>query len=381
MSTLSQTPGQEIYEGSYITATAVVNEIPPSLNWLDQLLFGEGRTIMTEDFEIIVVSDTKAMAPYIKPGTRPPQAAGVSYTIGTYKTPMIGEERPFPMGPLMLERKPGSSHYAGPDMSAAAREHVGRELQQLRHHSDNREEWQAASLLDKTISYTNTETEAFTITYPSTVSTITLSSGAGWDDIDFTSFQTVEQTKYNTDPALTFDAAARSMNEAVRVTPTDCIMGITAAQRFLQHPTVKKDLDVRRLDTGDITRQTKFNMDGARYLGRYCSVDCWEYAGQVEADAGGSEYLVEEEAAYFIHVGPAAQFDKVYGLIPNWKLATGNVMPSNWAQIQGLQGVPARRFADVYGDMHGNSLSAAYYSRPLPVLRRPDCIVKADVIS
>lgn len=382
---LSQTPSNITQDLSYLTATAIVNEIPGSLNFLDSLLFPRSteEVLMTEDFEVIVVSDDRSMMPFIKPGTRAPASTGIDYTIGTYKTPMIAEARPMPIDELLLRRRPGTSHYAGSHMTTATRQHIAREFSKLRRHWENRNEWMAAELIkNRALTYSVDDQDSFTIEYPFEAATqFTLAAGGGWNELTYVSGSLDDESAAATDPQLAFNEAALLMNEHARVAPTVCLMGKNASLSFLNHPKTLAKLDARNLDTGSLTFMRQFDQGGARFLGTFVGgVQCWEYTGKLVLDSGSSDFLLDEDSAYWIHVGPLAEFQKVYGVIPNWKLSLGRRKPTTFAAFGNIRAVPARIFADVIADDHGNSLEGQMYSRPLPVLRRPNVIASATVI-
>lgn len=398
---ITSVPAGDLASRSYITATAMVNEIPPSLSFIDPLLFGDGVaeqiTLTTEDFEIVVATDTKTMAPYIRPGTRPPASEGLGYTVKHVATPMIADARPFDAAQMMLERRPGVSHYASAEATAAHQRHMAAELARLRRRFDNRKEWQACQLLDHSLEYDTSgssgqHTAAISIDYaPLATSSLTLS--VGWDDIAFTSTalasdpdansgMLVDASVYQSDPSWTFDFVGRVMIENARLNPTDAIMDPAASAAFRGHPAVMKQLDNRNYDFGSLS-QIANNRDtnGARFLGVYNGVRCWEYAGQLEGDSGTTEGLLGSGKVYFVHIGPAAGFQRVHGMIPNYKLSLGTDRITTFQQMQNLRAVAAEMFADVVMDQYGNSLEALMYGRPLQVLTRPDAIVAVDVIN
>lgn len=400
---IGQIPVGDLSERSYITATRIVNEIPPALSFLDPLLFGDGiaeqSVLTTEDFEIVTVSDDKTMAPFIQPGTRPPAAQGIGYTVKHVSTPMLADARNFPVAEMLLRRRPGVSHYASAQATAAGQAHMVEEFSKLTRRLDNRQEWMAAQLLDRSLSYSNAGTSgaegqgtaAFDINYGADPKTeLTLS--VGWDDLQFTSTSTSDNvggllrdsSVYQSHPSWCFQLAGRVMNELVRVTPTHCIMGVEAAAAFMTHPGVRAELDTTNYEVGALQQlANSMDVNGARYLGRYQGVQCWEYAGQLqgETDGSASSFLVAAGKVYFIHVGPQAEFQRVHGLIPNWKLSFGSQGPTSMDQMSRLRAVAARRFADVVVDDYGNSMEGLIYARPLPVLRRPNVIVSAQVVT
>lgn len=405
---IANVPVGDLSARSYITATRLVNEIPPALSFLDPLLFGSGaeqRVLSTEDFEIVVVDDDKTMSPMIQPGTRPPSAPGISHTIKHVSTPMIADARNMPVAQMLLERRPGVSHYHSPQASAAQRQHMVEEFAKLTRRVDNRKEWMAGQMLDHALTYDSSGTagtagqgtDSVSIDYGAD-DRATLTVATGWDDLQFTTTQAPgdspagpgdadggilrDSSVYESDPNWTFQLVGRIMNELVRVQPTHCIMGTEAAAAFMTHPAVKAQLRNTNYEVGQLA-QLANNMDlnGARRLGTYQGIECWEYAGQLTGDDGTATALIGSKKAYFIHVGPQAEFQKVYGLIPNWKLTFGSVAPRTMEQITRLRAVAARAFGDVVADEYGNSIEGLMYTRPLPVLRRPNVIVGVTVVT
>lgn len=365
-----------------VTATAIVNTIPPALSFVYNLLYPQGQALATEDIEIAVRTAGKNMAPFIKPGTRPPNIKGLDVALGTYRAPMIATARGVAAYETLLKSYPqfGSYRYNNGAQAAAIYDTLRADFEQLAITIDNRKEWMACELLKRAVSYSS-ETEAFTLTYPKDASTeFSLGAGVAWNDLDYTTSVTLEQSADATNPMLTFMQASRAMHQLERLAPNLVLLGSSAADAFVTHPRVMKQLDNLNFNAGALTIMEQFTSAGARYLGRYAGgMQVWAYEGQLKLDSGSTGSLIASGDAFFIHSGPMAEFDQKYGLIPNWKLSLGR-QPTSIQQLLALRPVPARVWADVIPDQGGHSIEGVIYTRPLPILRRPNCIIRATVI-
>ena len=349
-----------INELKMMTLTAAVNEMKSPNRFLSRLLFGNHVTVPTEDIEMSIINNGRNIAPFIRKNGEAIMVGGYTSTNQTVAAPNIRIKRPFTPSELLFGRRPGSViHLPNAQYQLnQIQQHVARDLQIMSDLVTNAEEYLCAMVLQGTISYSVTDQEVFTITFPKPAAhNVTLTTC--WDETGFT--------------AAMFSAnmltVKRLISDAVGLGVTDCIMGTEASDALsgIVAAGTLKNLDTRRVEVGSFDFTQQFRDDGVIYRGTLEGIRFWEY-GRTASLNGTSTSMIRAKYCEFIAVTPAAEFTQYYGAIADMKALQGRLFQ-------------AERFAKSWEVEDPSAMMALLASRPLPVPRRPGAMVSVKVVS
>lgn len=333
--------------------TALVNEIKTPQSFLKNLLFGREQTLSTETAEIGYYTGGREAAPMVRVNGEAVMVEGVGKKFATVTLPNIRIKRPMTPSELFFGRQPGTVIFPsrGEQLSAIQKA-IARDAQHLMDMIENREEWMAAMALRGTITYSVTDEEVFTVTFPRQ-SSHSVTASPLWDN--------------SGKPSLDFLAAKRLINKDTGLVVTDVFLGSDASVAFLQNSEVQNLLDTRNLQAGELQITNQFTEQGALYLGRFSGVRVWEYSRQVLV-SGSAVDLIRPKYAEFVHVGPSNRFETLYGAIPDFEA------------LQGRKFV-GKRFSKSWMEKDPSVRQLLIHTRPLCVPVLPDATVSMVVAS
>jgi len=172
-------------------------------------------------------------------------------------------------------------------------------------------------------------------------------------------------------PLADIAAVAAEIRKDGKTAPNQLIFGDAALREFLADPTVRDELDNRRMDLGDITRASSL-MGGATYHG-VITIGAYNYEiisyPQFYRDPNGGTLKP------YIHTGKViirdnrARMDWTFGAIPNIGQALGrqnNIMPELPRRLQNAAG-RMDLWTNMWLTNDGDALMAAAGARPLAI--------------
>lgn len=339
--------------------TEVINNILPTSSFLKNLMFG-GRelTVPTESVELSYLVGDMKMAPFVKVNGEARMVGGRSKYFDNVSCPNIRIKRPMEAFQVLNKRQPGTGIFVsgGSQIMRARREAIAQDAQTMRDKIDVREEWMVAQLLTGTtaasmvLTYTDAEGDNFTVTVPRPHATdFVRNAGTAWS-----SSTTIE---------LDFHKAKEVMSKYQRLVPNVCVMGATAAAEFITNAGVKALLDTKNVSAGAISLQNQFNESGAIYLGRFCGVECWQYAAEYDADTTGtSTPFIGAEQAIFLHTSPANKSVFYYGAIPDHDAMDAGLLET-------------KIFSKAWKEKDPSVYVQLAHTRPLPHIRKTGAVL------
>lgn len=337
--------------------TPAVNEIKSPNAFVKNLLFGQVEAKATEKIELSVWDGGREVAPFVRKNGEGILVDGYGEKFHTVEAPNIRIKRVIHPFQVINERRPGTVIFPskGEQMSAIEN-YMALQARRLSDMVTNAEEYLCAMSLRGVITYSVSDTENFTITYPKPAgNTIVLTTF--WDDGDVSAPE-IEQD---------FLTAKQVIADEVGLVPTDVILGSSALRSFIRVLKNQSILDMLHVDAGAITLQSQFRDDGAIFLGLFSGIRVWAYTRSVVLN-GVSTPLIRAKYAEFVCATPAAENVLYYGAIPDDDAIEG-----------GLFQTP--RFAKTFKIPEPSQRFLLLHSRPLPCTRRPGSIVSMKVIS
>lgn len=346
----------------WTTLTAAINEIKSPNTFLQRTLWGAHQALPTEDIELSVIERGREIAPFVRKNGEGIMVAGHTEKFQTVAAPNIRIKKPFTPSELLFNRRPGTvifSPGAGMQLSAL-QQHIARDLQGMADMITNAQEWLCAMALQGTISYSVTDQEVFTITFPKPAgNNIVLSTF--WDD----------GTPANVKLLANLHTVKKVLSDEVGLTPTDCVLGseASAALRTLIEGGHVKTLvsNFGQVQLGSVDFRTQFSEDGVIYIGNIAGIDFWEYSRTASLN-GVATPMIRAKYAEFFSRSAASERVLYYGAIPDMKALEGR-------RFQG------ERFSKSWEVEDPSAMMALAHSRPLPVPRRPGASVSMKVVS
>lgn len=337
--------------------SSVLSNIKPKTAFLKGLFFG-GReeNLPTETAELSYLEGHTQMAPFVEVNAEAVSVQGHSVRFANVSTPNIRIKRPMEAYTVMLKRLPGTGVFiTGGDVVQAARlKAIAEDAQTLSDMIERREEWMASELLTGAtaatmdLSYQVDERANWRVRYPRST-TMVATAATAWDT--------------STDIDGDFHRAKRAMAKYQQLVPTHCIMDPQTSARFMKNATVRSLMDNRRINPGDLSLSNQFDQSGAIYLGTFCGISCWEYAGEYTNDSGAATAFMPVGVALFLHCSPANEAKFLYGAIPD-----------HGAFEAGL--FVGKRFSKTMKVEDPSVLTQLLHSRPLPLIRRPGSVYR-----
>lgn len=346
--------------------TATINKVSSPNNFLKNLLFGSTteQLLGSETVELGSYVGGRTMAPFVRKHGEALLVGGISKEFSTVKTPNIRIKMPFRPENFMNLRLPGTSTYIEDGAKAAAiQKDIALHIQYMFDQITNTEEWMIGQLLSGSITYSNAEEEAFTITLPRAgANSITLSTFWDTGGANARPLSNILQAK----------AVVSDIPGAEGINITDGIMGAEAADALtsLIEAGHVKVLDMRLVDPGSFNFVQQMTKEGASYIGTFSGVRLWKYGRQATNYAGATVSMIRPKWIEFFNANAATSGRTMYyGAIPDWDLFKngnpfkGKILSKRWTVPD-----PSEMFV-------------LAHTRPLPWMRRPNATVSMKVVS
>jgi hypothetical protein len=328
-------------------------EMPPADTFLKSVLVNSAPVLSDKkEIELDKFVGKQGVAVYNSRVGQPTEVGKKGYTTDLHVSPYVNEN--ITMTPQDFDtRQPGDNIYdASPQADRAAKTTMY--LSDLNARLDRLEEKQIAEAITSgTVTVQNAAAGVdYTVDYQMSANNqATLSGGNVWGGASSDIIGNLETW------------GQRLSNKGY--VAADLIMDINAATLFRKDTEILNYLDNRRVEMGDLSPR-RLAGQRASYLGTLSAVginiDCWAYMGVYEtADDTFSPYLDANRA---ILVGAGAEVEQHYGKIENFKTS-----------------FRGRRFPNMWEENNGKVRYIGMESAPLAVLRNPNSIFSAKVVS
>lgn len=338
----------------WYSLTSMVNEFKAPNAFLKNLVFGNTKTLSTENIVYRIQRKNRKVAPFVEKGHESILSGGYSEEEVNFTAPNIRIRRPLEACDLLFRRHAGDTIFAdGSTQSEAADREVALQLQALNDEVSNAEEWLAAMAIQGVITYSTPDEASYTINMNKPAGN-TIVLGTFWDQASPT-------------PLTDIMLAKRTMHDEVQLNPQVGILGSEAADTFLESAEIRALLDPRRLDSGPITLTQDIMDSGAMFLGSFMGIDWFAYTRQVEL-AGSSVDLIRAKYVEFLNVSSQAENILYYGGIADLD-----------ANESGT--IATQRFSKSWRQKDPSSQQILVSSRPLPIMKRPGSSVSMKVVS
>lgn len=343
---------------THTTMTRTVNRIDAPNSFIRDMLFGRRVTYPTKEVEWGVISADREMAKFVREGSQARFVKQLQEDRELITFPNIREKKVMKANEGMFTRHVGNPIFAGRrQMISAYEAAVARELRDLSNRIFNREEEMCASALTGSLSYSEEDGAHFTITYGKPAShTFAVTAVGGnlvWSDA-------------SANPQDIFEEARELIDDEEGLPLTDAIMSKSAAQNFMKLEQVKKDLDRRQYENGELRPGQRIRADGAQFLGVYHETRCWVYRRKALQD-GVATPLIRDDYVEFVAAVPEADTEMAFGAITDQSALEDGVLEAERFSKSWIAQDPGHRIALVE-------------SHPLPVMRRPGMVVSVDVL-
>lgn len=307
--------------------------------------FANRITFDTKKVDIDIVGrGQRKLAPFVNPKIGGKVVEREGYTTNSYEAPEISPMR-VTTAEDMLNRSPGESMYSPKSPTERAAEQLGRDLWELDHLINRREEAMCAEAL-------------FT-------GKITI-HGEGYDDeLNYWPANPAEQPKTTVstlwsssaaNPLADLRAIRRSMIKASNITPRELICGTGVIEALLDRIGSSTALDMRRVDMGFVDPQHLPN--GVTYWGylKDSGLDIYTYDEWYVDDNGNDQAMVPNDLA--LMAGNDAKTIMAYGCVAlagdgTVRFYEGARVPDSWVQ----RANPSGRVIQIK-------------SRPLPIINQ-----------
>lgn len=331
----------------------------PARTFFLKMFFSVMNVADTDTIDIDIWKGKRRLAPFVNPRLQGKVVEKLSYKTLSYKPPYV-KPKMVTTAADILERPAGSTIYtANQSPAQRASLEVGKNIGTLDDMITRREEWMAASVLTTgkiVVQGDGVDDEIDFLMEPSHLPT--LSGGALW-------------TAHTTaTPIADLRTWKKLVSKDSGLVPTDCIMGSTAYENFMQCEEVigtsggKKGLfDLRRVDVGQIVPREQ--PDGVTYIGTITELglDIWTY----------DEYYVDE----------ISENDEERSMMPENKVLMGSTRAycrRQYGAIKDLKATAAvPRFPKTWEEDDPSARYLMLQSSPLPSMHQVDAFLCAEV--
>ena len=343
----------------FISLTEQINKVKSPNSLLKNRIFGDHRSMPTENFEVGVKLGEREIAPFIRKGGQAVMVSGYNTKSMMVSPANISLKRPFSPEVMFLRRPGFENIYASQaEIQAIGNQALADDVQRMGDMIANAEEYLCAQALTGVVAYQAADAENFEVDFQRDGS-LDVSPVDTWDD----------QT--NSDVFVDLAGVKRLINDFEGLPVTEAFMGRDAAAALVANTKVRDALALS---------QTKFNVgaglslveqyqaDGALFLGELAGIRLWEYGRKVVLPTGSSVDLIDSKTVHFVANVPAAEFRLMYGAI---------------AEIVGQQPrmFVGERFSKSWTEEDPPQVFQAAKSRPMPVLRKPNATASMVVLT
>lgn len=326
------------------TMLPMLSEEKSANSFLKNRFFSDERRFETKKVDIDIYVGKRRIAPFVHPKIGGKTVERDGYRTDSFEPPEVSPDM-VTTAEDMLKRAPGETIYGAgsPDERAAAQ--IGRDLAELDDMITRREEAMCSEALfqgqvtvkgegyDSVIAYWPTN--------PAEQPYLALGAGDRWNE------STSDIQKNLRDAEL-------EILQKSGVQAQDVILGRDALDAFLNNATLAKNLDNRRIDTGQIDPQRLEN--GVRYWGylKDSGLDIWSYDDwYIDPETGLEVPMVPTKSALI--GSPRARTTMAYGCVVDVEKGSFALprVPVSWTQRKN----PAGRIVQLKG-------------KPLPIVHQ-----------
>lgn len=340
------------------TMLEIMEQRKPVRTFFLNTFFRRTRVFNTEAVDIDIIKGRRRLAPFVNPRRPGKIVEKTGFSTRSYK-PAYVKPKMVTTAEDLLKRQPGQVIYSansGPAQQASAE--LGRNFAELDEMITRREEWMAAQALTTGKVPVVGEGVNDELDFMFDPSHLPVLSGTDlWTDHE------------NATPLDDLKKWKRQVSKASGLSPTVCIMGLSALDSFLKCEQVlgtasggKSVFDMRAIDMGRIDPQLL--PDGVIYYGylKELGLDIYTYEEWYIDDIDEVEYPMMPENKVLLG-SPSARSTKMYGAIKDLAaLAPTARFPKSWTKED-----PSARFIMVQ-------------SAPLMAPLQPDAFLCAEVV-
>jgi hypothetical protein len=328
----------------------MMEQMKPANMFLRNTFFSNVSRSDREFVDIDIIKGKRRMAAFVSPIIGGQTVERQGYTTQSYKPLLIAPDMQT-RAEDVLQRAAGENVYGAMSPSERASEILGRDLSEMDAMIPRREEWMCAqALFTGALTMTGegvNESLSFGLASDHNV---TLSAGSKWTDSGI-------------DPIANLRTWRRKVIQDSGVNPDTVLLGASVVDAFIKNEEIRKQLDITRLNMGQIDPRTLPN--GVTYYGRITSLalDLWGYDEWYLDDAGAEQPMIPVNKV--LMASTQARTELLYGAVyeadVNQTFIADRV-PKSWTQPK-----PSARFV-------------ALKSRPLPVPTQIDAFLVATVV-
>lgn len=338
---------------SWESLTGFVNETDSPNQFVKRLVYSAHDPVGTKKITYGVLSGGREAAPFVRMHAQALEVTPFDEKEHTVQPPHIRIKRHLEAEELLNTRRPGEAVFitGGQAISVAERK-VAENSQRLSDMVTDAEEYLCALSLQGSISVQVAEQANFQITYPRSAShnfTISPKWDAGTTENPLADVLAIKRLVSNDDGS----------------TLTHMLLGNAATDAFLGNSDVRTLLDNRRLNPGELDLNRPFIEDGAIFLGVFEGLQVWHYGREVTVE-GSAVKLIRDKYAEFVSVQPRAMNTLYYGAVQDLDAMDG-------------QRIAVERFSKSWKQPDPSVMWQLLESNPLPVPKRPDSMVSAQV--
>ena len=262
------------------TMLQMLEEAKPANTFLKSLFFSNEVAHDTEHVDIDIWAGKRRLAPFVAPRIGSKTVERTGFKTETYKPPQVAPDM-ITTAEDLLKRSPGENIYNAKSPNARAAELLTKDMLEMENMITRREEQMCAQALFNGEINVVGEGVNETIQYwsqldPSLRPFVALGSGARWNES-------------GGDIQGNLRTWRRGVVQKSGVAPTQAILGSAAADTLFKNELLLKQLDNRRIDSGEISPE--FLPDGVIYHGflRGANIDLWSYDEWYIDEADGLE--------------------------------------------------------------------------------------------
>lgn len=308
----------------------MLEEAKPANTFLKELFFSNEVPHETEHVDIDIWAGKRRLAPFVAPRIGSKTVERTGYEVKTYKPPQVAPDM-ITTAEDLLKRSPGENIYNAKSPNARAAELLTKDMLEMENMITRREEQMCAQALFTGQINVVGEGVNDTIQYWSQLDAAlrpytALGAGARWNE------ETSDIVKNLRD-------WRRGVVQKSGIAPTQAILGSAAADTLFKNTLLLKQLDNRRIDSGEIN--TEFLPDGVIYHGflKGANMDLWSYDEWYIDEADGEEKPMVPEKNILIG-SPRVRTSMLYGCVVDpveGSFALPRV-PVSWVQRKPVSG-------------------------------------------
>jgi len=248
--------------------TSAINQIKAAASLVKDLIFRESNPQPSEYIDVDVVIGGRKIAPFVSPIQGGIVVEKMGREMRSIRAPRIRLKKPFSAHELLTTRAPGAGFYTtgGSDAQAYRRKKVAQELNDLKNNRiANTLEWMCCQALTGILSYEG-ENISFQVDYKMPSShKITLTGTDLWSDTT------------DSDPIKNLDEWSNLIINALGFGPDLMIIGTNVANALRKHEDIRKLLDNRRENLGQLTWKATSN-----FIGNLNGIDIYRYGSKYD---------------------------------------------------------------------------------------------------